>query len=457
MSGPKVIRVVTREELEAICSRLIARVGAASTDLLRTLGRNELLTDAIEKDIAGRIKALSDQLRAGQFDAVQRQAPPLIAFFKGEKQRYQQLAIAKAEAARKERQQLVDAAASVAYALQQQNKPIPDELGRIIEGALSAKPENVPSFRAEVDKVFRSLLSSAKSSPVASGDLAAKLSGGLTGQSLSQWLSVQPASRGASDRLIHVLSQLEVLEGGMTLAQFATRIAAIDREAKIDRRRLLEDSLVLDVSAALAQRRMIEETRVQVLEVAAELATVAGKELADQRERIRILVLDPDLVGAADFLDEVRGFIKARAAENAAAARRRAVLTGLAGLGYEVSVGMETAWAQEGSIVVAKPGATDYGVELGGPADASRLQVRVVGAAAPVSPRSQQRDTEQEKLWCSEVDELIASLDRSGTELIIERALGIGSQPLKSSALLGQHTGGVATDEVSSRKSRALK
>ena len=57
-------------------------------------------------------------------------------------------------------------------------------------------------------------------------------------------------------------------------------------------------------------------------------------------------------------------------------ARRRAVLGGLAKLGYEVRESMSTAWAQEGRLVVRKPNTTDYGVELGGPSDVSRLQVR---------------------------------------------------------------------------------
>lgn len=115
---------------------------------------------------------------------------------------------------------------------------------------------------------------------------------------------------------------------------------------------------------------------------------------------------------------------------------------------------METAWAQDGRIVIAKPGATDYGVELGGPADASRLQIKVVGAEVPLMPRSSQRDTEQEQLWCSEVDDPVASLNRSGTEVTIERALAVGAQPLKSTALLGRRTGDARADEVATLKLR---
>ena len=54
------------------------------------------------------------------------------------------------------------------------------------------------------------------------------------------------------------------------------------------------------------------------------------------------------------------------------------MLEGLAALGYEVREGMATALAEKGRIVVRKPAATDYGIELGAPQGAARLQVRVV-------------------------------------------------------------------------------
>ena len=48
----------------------------------------------------------------------------------------------------------------------------------------------------------------------------------------------------------------------------------------------------------------------------------------------------------------------------AATARRRAVLGGLAKLGYEVRETMATAWANDGRLVLRKPNANDYGIEL---------------------------------------------------------------------------------------------
>ncbi|WP_259259016.1 hypothetical protein [Bradyrhizobium japonicum] len=67
-----------------------------------------------------------------------------------------------------------------------------------------------------------------------------------------------------------------------------------------------------------------------------------------------------ELVKRADLLIEEE--FKAMAAEE----RRRAVLEGLAGLGYEVSKGMATAWVQNGQIVIRKQGDGGRGAQACG-------------------------------------------------------------------------------------------
>lgn len=70
-------------------------------------------------------------------------------------------------------------------------------------------------------------------------------------------------------------------------------------------------------------------------EIERELANPAGNEM--------------ELVKRADFLVEAE--VRAMAAEQ----RRRAVLEGLARLGYEVSEGMATAWVKDGEWSCERP------------------------------------------------------------------------------------------------------
>ena len=92
-------------------------------------------------------------------------------------------------------------------------------------------------------------------------------------------------------------------------------------------------------------------------------------------------------------------------------------------------------WVRDGRIMLRKPGTPDYGVELGAPADAARLQIRLVGSDRPSTPRNTQRDRDQETIWCSEFGKLQDLIAKSSGELIIERAQPVGAVAVKTVAM----------------------
>ncbi len=438
MSGPKVVRVVTREEMEAICARLLAQVRAAAADLLRTLQRTELHTDAIATDIESRVQALAERAKRGEYGSLQKQAPLVATFLRQEIGRYQAVAVAAAEKARHERQQLFDAATSVRDAIERAGGAVSPALDRVVQRARRAGSSELAGLRAEVDLAFRSMATGASAKvPTASTGLATKLSQGLEQQTLAQWLGSRPQRAQMSPQVDRLLAEIEVLGDDELLADFADRAATISREPSLERRRLLSDSMALDAVAHVRSLKEADSRRTQLGELAAELGAIAGDEAERARAEIEAMLESGDWTGADALIEAGRSLIERLIRDGAAQARRRAVLVGLAGLGYEVREGMETAWARDGRLVVARPGVTDYGVELGAPADASRLQMRVVGAERPAAPRSRQRDTDQENVWCGEVGELIASLGATGTDIVIERAQPVGATPLKSTQALG--------------------
>ena len=109
-------------------------------------------------------------------------------------------------------------------------------------------------------------------------------------------------------------------------------------------------------------------------------------------------------------------------------ARRRAILKGLSELGYEVREGMETAWADSGRVVLKKPSLPGYGVEIGGAADATRLQVRAVALSAG---RDTGRDRDVETIWCGDFGKLQVLISDKGGAITIEKSVSIGASPLK--------------------------
>lgn len=454
MSGPKVVRVVTREELEAICRRQLALVLSAAAELTRALSSGGLLTDAIASDIRLRISGLESQAQAGNFAVVQAQAPSLVLFLRAETKRYRDIAISQAAAAHAERQQLLDSAASVSSALKRGGLPVPPELSELVRTGSRKKLEELRAMRPVVDDAFRSLVKSQPpKGPVASQAMADRLGRGVAQESLAQWLAGRAPADDRSSRLSKLLAEIEVLGNPALLDEATQRAARIDREEGDERRRLLTDSLLLDVSATVHLLRENDHLRERVTDMDAELSTMTSKEAVELRSRLS--ALDAEGSAADALLAECQAFIDKATRDAASASRRRAVLLGLAGLGYEVREGMETAWAEDGRLVVAKPGATDYGVELAGPPDASRLQMRVVGAELPASPRSRERDTEQETIWCGDVTELLDSVARAGTAITIERALPVGAQPLGTTRAIGRSTDEPSA-EVRTSKSRSV-
>ncbi len=122
----------------------------------------------------------------------------------------------------------------------------------------------------------------------------------------------------------------------------------------------------------------------------------------------------------------------------AAEERRRAVLEGLASLGYEVSEGMMTAWVSGGRVVLRKPANPGYGVELSGGSQTDVMQVRAVGLGNPADPRDAGRDKDMETIWCGEFERLQSLVAQAGGNVSIESARPVGQFPLKVVSDLGE-------------------
>src|SRR5262249_14536729 len=141
------------------------------------------------------------------------------------------------------------------------------------------------------------------------------------------------------------------------------------------RRVLLIDSLTLDLAHALSDARSVLDSEAKLDEMLAEFREIDPAR-ADQFEEHRATIA-PSELGA--YLSEVGAALGERREQNAAFARREAVLKGLAELGYELGETMDAAWVRDGRLVLRKANRPDYGVELLGGVNAAKLQMRVVG------------------------------------------------------------------------------
>lgn len=434
MSGPKVVRVVTREELEAICRRQIAFVDAAIEQVRRIIKRYDLNEPALEAALVSRRNELSALVDAGKFSALLKQAPALVDYFHSEVTRLETKAIAAIEAAKGRRRRLSDAARTVASALAANGKTPSDALLAVIAKSLTADDEALKRHQKVVDEAFNSLAKTATTTILTESQkgLASRLGAGGAVETLAGWLAQRaPQVDPQTARLDKVLAELEHLGDPATIEAFGTRAATIASEASPSQRRLLTDSLILDAADNIRRLKETAALRAQLHELQGALAACATEDTTRLAKAIAQALAAP-AVPDKSLVGQANAAIEQAQRTLAAAARRRAILGGLATLGYEVRETMATAWARDGRLVVRKPGATDYGVELAAPEDAARLQVRLVGAQNPTQPRGAARDRDQETTWCSEFSELRKLVAQAGGELQIERALEVGAQAVKT-------------------------
>ena len=441
MSGPKAFRIVTRAEIISICRRNLARLDVAIEIWTTSCQRNGTIGQADIDKVTARRDELRRLLDADRFIELQKQVPVEISYLQADANRRAEEA-AEREARRKRDLRRTKAAAQALLSrLQSSGINVPSEIERelaastassdrlnkaIGEGLLLLQPTDKPQGATERQR-----------------ELANRLGADERRVTLEEWMSQQPtADDQALLRVDGLLGELSAL--GVDPSPFSGRIAALEAEA-LSRRALLADSLVLDLASAVRNGRERARVLGDLRERHAELSEMKSPEAAMLLSEIKQALAQPvgnelDLVKRADFLIESE--VHVIAAEE----RRRAVLEGLASLGYEVSEGMATAWVEGGRVVLRKAASPGYGVELSGGSQSDLLQVRAVSIGDPADARDASRDRDMETIWCGEFQRLQSLVAKSGGSLSIESARPIGQFPLKVVSDPGART--VDADDV---------
>ena len=427
MSGPKIVRVVTREERIETCDRLLAQFDIAVRGLNADSAR---LGDAEGAELAAssaRRDALLELIRQDAFDQAERQAQQEIAFITAKRGEVMERAASAAAVARRKLSQQRHAATTLLKELERRAPAAHAELStRLGEVASQYQASDV----AEA-VLAQALMALAPASPNAQLTEAEKaLAKSLQGADdpATGWRAPIKQDKRISE-LQHRLSQIQVLQTADSTAAFTVRLEQLEHEAEGPVRDMKLDALVIDVSAAVntlkrladltdAAQLMLQE--VCLLGTSADLSRasdVLQTAIASHAEE----ALKRGLAEASEALGRVR-------ATRTATARREAILAGLESLGYQVNEGMATSWVTAGRVVLKKSDADMHGVEIASAPDAQRLQVRAVAFSANLSPAS---NLVAEHTWCGDFTKLQEHLKRNAGELAIEKALPVGAVPLK--------------------------
>ena len=488
MSGPKVVRIVSREEFIAISEASLRRLDGEIRRWERSLDQHESDTQGVIEATRRRREALHAELAADNFDGLSKRIAGEMAFLRQdrderiervaqrvatERRRQRRLASAAGELlAEIERRSGVEAPAALRASLEaaERRRSDADAAQGAINEALvllaglpaSASPGPGPDVAASQRRreLARRLMdeSAADGSAMASvATLAAWLSGREDEALPESSHPAHPATLRVEPAL--ALFELEAVgeQDAAGVAAFTERAARLADEPSARRRAQLADSLVLELAAATGRRRRLNTLMAETEALVADLADLAPGATALAPMAAEIVAIgaaganaDTDAIDALEALGQrLRSEIDQHRGQAAATARRRLVLDAMAELGYQVREGMQTAWAEQGRIVLGRAGMADdggYGVELGGGADAERLQLRTVAFGADPG-RTATDDIAAETRWCGELDQLKAIAAAAGGELVVERARAVGEVPVKVVA-----TASVAASAVGRRQ-----
>lgn len=427
MSGPKVVRIVTRDEILAICEGHLHRLAQAferwriQAERIGELSTEELATTRARHDRLHRL------LQDDQLMALQKEVPAEIEFLARDLAQREERAVERAAQARKSQRNLRENAATLLRSLEAGSSSPDPSLVEALQSITSGRA--MTDAEAIVAEGFARL--GRDTGVELLGDTQRDLARTLLIEQSGRWIAEEHTPREPRlDRIDRHIAQLHILHGASAADPFLRRLETIEREPRAERRNMLLDSLVLDL-ARVASEHQVQRSRVAALQtLASELETLLGQTGSALPAQVAACLAEPetDMQQIELFAQQCTDAIQHELHRRAAVARRRAVLDGLASLGYEVREGMETAWAEAGSVVLRKTATPGYGVEVGGRAESGKLQVRAVSLS---DSHDRARDRDIETIWCGEFTRLRSLLAKRGSELTIEKALAIGEVPLK--------------------------
>ena len=252
----------------------------------------------------------------------------------------------------------------------------------------------------------------------------------LVGSIKTEKIDAMPTIDAAGERVERLLVQLELLGESSQIAGFAQRLENLALMVDASQRRLLTDSLALEIDAALNADRVEQNRQASLAELEAELLIyqAAPPALIEQLQRLQS---QPQAL-ITEVAAEVRNWCDTEARRQDGEQIRSLVLGSLRELGYDVREGMATAWAEGGQLMLQKPGSSDYGVELQDVNGRVRTQVvRFGDPATGTSKQQKQRDVEVEQQWCTAHSAVLKNLQDAGLEAKILASRRIGELPLE--------------------------
>ena len=436
MSGPKVIRTVTVEQLREEARVQLALVAESIRLWERAATGSDESTPSRLDQLIEKQNRIAVSVQADRFRDVATESQAVVAAIRQDIQRFHEEQDAENARLRAQIRSLRQTAKTVLERSGRTGLPLPTDHQNKLEAAANGQSFDVeeiatiaaqwlddlsgPDHRRETDAqaaLVRSLSGTSRES--SAGELLRRMEADFADPRIS-----------TAEKQTAELARLGEQQAA---EQFGERLSTILRSeagSNSNARGLAFDSLGLELSRAVKLARERAELATDLVsEVAAVTASddlVACQQAILEAQRA---LENRDLDSARAQIVQIREIRSTQQRARAATAARRTILSGLKKLGYEIREGMLNTWVEKKRIAIRHPDRPGVALELAGTGESGRVQTRMVSVEGVA--RDSRSDKQVEEDWCRNLINLQEVVAHAGGTVQIEKALAAGIQPLK--------------------------
>ncbi|WP_124980502.1 V-type ATP synthase subunit I domain-containing protein [Nonlabens xiamenensis] len=431
MSGPKVVRVVTPKEREIIKNRWLTQLGRTIQQFKSYAQKNGVLDQELSQGLEETL-AHYQAIPAEDYQRIEREVPNQINFLKAEKAKLVKKVNKEKTNIWNEYRQLKSTEVELKKMLLERNISFES-----IDQPSVITKKNLAQYSRQIDAMYDKLkeaLNHKSSLTAEQQEIQKRLSAGDSLLSVKEWPKELPMASSREQKLEQTLRELFLEDIAQDkIQEFIDRVEQLHQNDQGYDLQL--DSIILE--AATFQKEQVE------LRIAEQALSEALDQLKQINEKLTIISKWESLLQQEDIKQIKNATTKANQLYKNTTeliiveARRTAIKMALTKAGYEVNDSMETAWVENGRLVVKKATNSLYGIEFMNPKNLSKIQARVVADEDRTQERSQSQDLHQEEIWCDEFSEIKEILERENLSIHIEKAMAVGAIPIKEVKLEG--------------------
>lgn len=427
MSGPKVVRIVTPAERKLIKQRWLTRLKNKIEQVKAYAIKHNMFKEELQAALNETLEYYQN-ISEDDYRKIEREVSGQIEFLDKEKKNLVKKVVKIRTSKWESFKNLKSTHNELRFLLKKKSIDFQDF-------DTPSSINEIEEYREKVDYLYSLLKEASFDSQTLTDEQKAiqkRLSSGDSLLSVQEWHSNRPKVISRLKKLENVLKEMYISEISQNkIQEFMDRCAELDEEApNYD---LLLDSLTIQVAEFSKNQLALREAKEELKTAIDQLESLELN--LSFIDKWTVLLNSDNLDAIKDSLEKAQYLYAEISEKIIVEARQKAIKKALQDAGYEINNTMETAWVENGSLVVKKAKSSLYGVEFMSPKNLSRIQARVVADKNRNHERSQDLDKNQEETWCDEFHDIKAILENQNLSIVVDKAEEAGIVKLKEVAL----------------------